>query len=908
MTNKSIKVLISVLLFLIISFLIIVFSGSRIFTDYLWFESLDFVYTFLVMLFANFSIRIIIGLIFTVFIFINLSFTKKTVLNFIQFQENDQESKERKSMLDEIRNNKIVQQINQKRLTIFYLLGSIILGFLLSGIGQNAWEIVLKYFNQVSFETVDPIFSRDLSFYVFTLPFYNFIRELGMILVVLTLIIVSIIYLVASGSENLNKIAVNLSGFAKKHMTVLVALFLLLKAWGYRLSIYDLLYSTRGVTYGASYTDINANLLGLRILFVVAILAAILVLSSIFKKNYKILGYTLGLWLLTSFIFGVVYPGFMQRFGVEPNELERERPFIAHNIEMTLQAYNLDEITRENFEVENNITESFIEENEDFIKNVRLWDYRPLKTTYSQLQELRQYYTFNDVDIDRYHVDGKYRQVMLSIREMNHNRLPDRAQTWVNRTLQYTHGYGLTMSPVGELTEEGRPEYFFKDIPPTTDTDLSLKNPAIYYGEMTNNYVISNSDAAEFHYPRGEENVYINYDGEGGVELNSYFKRILFALRMNEFKFLLSDDINPESRVMFERQIQNRVRKVAPFLDFDDDPYPVIAEDRIFWIQDAYTTTDRYPYSEPIPGMGNYIRNSIKVVIDAYEGDMDFYIVDEEDPLAMTYKNIFPDLFTSGKEMSAELKAHIRYPVDLFKYQAEIYSTYHMTDPTVFYNKEDMWTFPNEKYADENVIMEPYYVINQLPGEEEAEFILMLPFTPARRNNMISWMAARNDGDRFGELFLYDFPKDENFLGPSQIESDIDQHGEISQILSLWDQRGSNVIRGNLLVLPVENSILYIEPVFLQADTQPLPSLRRVIVHYNDRMVMRPNLREALRAVLQEEEAIVREDIEDVEEELMEEELPVGEEPLSEPEEFGEYIQQLEEILDRLEELSSRSN
>ncbi|MFW6281569.1 MAG: UPF0182 family protein, partial [bacterium] len=753
-----------------------------------------------------------------------------------------------------------------------------------------------------------------------------------------------------SGIDSFNDLAVNLSSRGKKHMTILVSIFLFLKAWDYRLSMYELLYSERGVAFGASYTDINANLLGLRILFIIAIVIGILLLFSLFRRNYKIIFWGLGFWLITSLIFGGIYPNFVQRFQVEPNELARESTYISHNIDMTLKAYNLDDIEKNKFDVKNNLEEKDLDEFDDIIQNVRLWDSRPIKSTYSQLQELRQYYTFNDIDIDRYYIDGEYRQVMLAPREINQQKLPQRAQTWINKTLQYTHGFGIAMNSVGEVTGDGLPEFLFKDIPPQTNTDIELNNSSVYYGELTDDYVISNTHAREFHYPSGDQNIFTSYDGSGGIKANNIFRKSLFALRFGELKFLLSDDIHADSRIMFNRQISKRVKQVAPFLKFDQDPYAVIANGKIYWIQDAYTTTDKYPYSEPYPGVGNYIRNSIKVVIDAYNGSMDFYIVDEEDPLAQTYKNIFPDLFTSGEKMPEELKSHLRYPVDYFKIQTDIYQIYHMTDPNEFYNKEDVWEIPQEKYSGSTIDMEPYYMINQLPGKDEPEFLLMLPFTPAQRNNMISWMAARNDGDKLGELFQYNFPKDSLVYGPNQIESRIDQHGEISQTLTLWSQRGSRVIRGNLLVIPIRNSILYIEPVFLESENGQLPELRKVIVSYRNKIAMESDLTRALEVVFGEREADYTEEVQeelDEVEEMEEEGVEVpetetdGEDGEEEPEpeespgelpesvqeltreardlysqaisaqregdweKYGEKLSQLEEVLNKLDEIQS---
>ncbi len=913
MFNKSLKIVISIIFILLILFLILVFTGSRIFTDYLWFDSLGYVHTFLVMFFANFSIRIIIGIIFTVFIFVNLFYTKGLILKLANIN-NDSE-------IEQIYSNEkqeILKWINQKRLIIIFFLISAFVGFVFSSIGQDAWKIVLRYFNQTPFNLSDPIFARDIGFYVFSLPFFNFIKEMGMLLIGLTIIITGVIYFLASGISSLEDLKFKLSSKAKGHITILITLFLFLKAWDYRLSMYELLYSARGVAFGASYTDINANLLGLRILFVIAIVIGVLFLISLFRKNYKIILWGLGIWLITSIIFGSVYPGFVQRFQVEPNELERERQYISHNIEMTRTAYGLDNVQVQRFQVDNDLDAEALGRNIEVIDSIRVWDYRPKLASYREIQELRPYYSFVDMDIDRYTINGNFQQVMLSAREMDQTRLPSR--TWINETLIYTHGYGLAMSPVNRATPDGMPDYLIKDIPPITETDLDIENVALYYGEKTDKYVIANTDVQEFHYTDGEDNVYHHYTGDGGVTINNLFRKLLFSLRFNEFKIFLSDDIHQESRILFHRNIHERVRKVAPFLEYDRDPYLVLADGDLFWIQDAYTTTNKYPYSQPY-GNINYIRNSIKIVINAYTGNMDFYIIDEEDPLAQTYKNIFPDLFVSGEEMPESIRNHIRYPQDIFSIQSEIYKLYHITKPTTFYNQEDLWDLPTEQYDGRSIRMEPYYILNKLSGEDSSEFMLMLPFTPAGRNNMVSWLAARSDGENYGELYLNRFPTDEHVHGHQQIESAIDANDQISQILSLWDQRGSRVIRGNLLVIPIENSILYIEPVYIEAEEVRIPELRRVIVGFDGRIVMAPTLDQGLTQLFGEfRDDVIEPEIEDrvpfegdvqipeAVRNYAEQALSIYQDMQESQREgnwsrYGELIQQLEEILIQMQQI-----
>ncbi len=916
--TKSFKLLLWIIALFILASIILIFAGSQIYTDWLWFENLGFSGTFVTIFFTNFWLRLLIGLIFSVFIFVNLSFTKKQLLHYINIDEGDN--------VESLFGNKsnISDWLSGKKLNYLYLLGSIILGFLFSSINQDLWKIVLNYLNRTSFGTTDPIFNNDISFFIFSLPFYNFLREMGMVLVILTLIVTGVIYTIASGISSLNDMKFKLSGQAKGHLTLLLGIFLLLKAYGYRLSMYNLLYSPKGVVFGAGYTDIHANLLGLRVLFIIAILIAILLFINLFKKSYKILLWSLGFWLLASFILGSVYPGIVQRFEVEPNEISKESQYISYNIGMTLKAYNLDDIEIKDFQVQDNLSLEVLQQNESTINNIRLWDSRPLLSTYGQLQGLRQYYTFTDVDIDRYTIDGNYQQVMLAPREMDQNKLSGQAQTWINQVLKYTHGYGIVMNPVNRVTTEGLPSFYIKDIPPVSNIDIKVENPAIYYGEKTNNYVIVNNRAQEFDYPMGSKNAYVDYKGTGGVQLNNFFKKLVFTIKHRNIKFLLADDIRPESRIMYYRNIKERVRKAAPFLIYDTDPYMVVIEGRLFWVQDAYTITDRYPYSQPFSTRGNYIRNSIKVVIDAYHGTMKYYIVDQNDPLAQTYSKIFPDLFTPGEEMPETFREHLRYPQDLFKIQTGIFSMYHMTDPTVFYNKEDLWNIPNETYAGSNIPVEPYYIIMKLPEEEREEFVLMLPFTPVNKNNMIAWIAARSDGQNYGELLLYRFSKDKLIYGPMQIESRIDQDTDISQLLTLWSQRGSQVIRGNLLVIPIEDSILYVEPIYLQAETSRLPEMKRVVVAYKDRIVMKENFDDALRAIFGLEEPVDIEEDEEIDE--IDDDDAIQETPTTVKEltsqafelyqkaqesaqegdwaSYGKYLNELEDVLERLNNLN----
>ncbi|MCK8827199.1 UPF0182 family protein [Natroniella acetigena] len=836
------------------------------YTDWLWFENLNLTNLFWTTFGTRLGLRIGVLILFTFITFINLFFTKDKILNLVNKLKKKTTQGEDVIELNPISSNNWLKAITSKRINLVYLLFSFLIGLLFSGVGANSWELILKFINRTPFGTVDPIFSKDLAFYIFQLPTYELLYQMLTVLVVLNLIIIGSIYLFI-GTGNSKFIANNK---AKYHISILLSTFFFLKAWGYRLDMFDLLYSETGVIFGATYTDVNAQLLALRILLVTSLLLGIVTLVNIYFKQTKLIIGGVGVLILASVLLNGIYPSLIQRYRVEPNEFALESPYIEHNINFTQQAYNLAQIDRRDYPLKEELSYSDIRNNQETIDNIRLWDHRALKDTYSQLQEIRSYYDFTDVDVDRYLIDGNLQQVMLSARELNQDLLPERAQTWVNKRLVYTHGFGAAMSPANKVTESGLPEFLIKDIPPHSDR-FEITEPRIYYGEATDEYVIVNTEANEFDYPEGDQNKFYNYQGTGGVELDSPIKRLAFAFKYRAINILLNDDLTNESRLMFDRNIHERVRKAAPFLTYDQDPYLVIGDDGgLYWIQDAYTTTDRYPYSEP-HNWGNYIRNSVKVVIDAYTGKLDFYIVDEE-PIIETYRNIFPELFKSFEEMPEGIKEHIRYPQDLFTVQTQLYSTYHMSNPNVFYNKEDVWNIPREHYDGNSIRMEPYYTVMTLPEEKQEDFILMLPFTPANRNNIISWLGAKSDPDNYGELVLYDFPKGRQVYGPMQIESRIDQHEDISQQLSLWDQRGSRVIRGNLLVIPIGQSLLYVEPIFLQSEEEQIPELRRVIVSSGDDIVMERNLELALLHLVDDEQ--LKEDLGD---ELEEEEAEITE-------------------------------
>jgi uncharacterized membrane protein (UPF0182 family) len=545
-----------------------------------------------------------------------------------------------------------------------------------------------------------------------------------------------------------------------------------------------------------------------------------------------------------------VYPALIQKFVVNPNEQSKELPYIQNNITFTRFAYDLNSIEEKSIEPQYTLNYEDINADSATVRNIMLWDYRPLASTLDQLQVIRLYYTFPDVDIDRYRLpDGSYRQVMLSARELDQNKLPPNAQTWVNTNLVYTHGYGLGMSPVNVVTEEGLPEFFVKDIPPVTEHGLTVTRPEIYYGEKTNTPVIVNGNIKEFDYPLGDLNQMTKYREKSGVSIGSLLRRLIFAMHFSDLNMLISGYIAPESRVLYYRNIHDRVRAIAPFLTLDDDPFLVVANGRLYWIYDAYTTSRDFPYSKPMESY-NYIRNSVKIVIDAYTGDTKFYLFDaDRDPIIRVYDRIFPGLFLDQSKLPVYLREHIRYPQDLFDAQSLLYSTYHMEDPQVFYNKEDLWNIASEKMQEEVVTMESYYAIMRLPGEPREEFIQMIPYTPNKRDNMIAWLCARSDGENYGKMLVYKFPKKEQVYGPMQVSARINQDPTISQQLSLWNQQGSSVYRGNLLVIPIKESVMYVQPVYLQATSGKLPELKRVIVAFHNRLAMEQTLEESLRMV-----------------------------------------------------------
>jgi uncharacterized membrane protein (UPF0182 family) len=758
--------------------------------------------------------------------------------------------------------------------------------------GASHWMEWLRFINRVGGDVRDPILSMSEGFYLFTLPFLDALYQLALWLLFLSLLVMAgALFLRRQGNEIRFESRENPGAGSFGSLYLGGALLLFVLATGKYLSRFHLLYSRWGVVHGPGWTDVHIRLPMYWVMVVVTALLGVsllipgmrkrLVPSLIRRKSVGIplplkqVGFHL-IWMLLVWLVGLsIVPALVQWLRVEPNEITMESPYIGYNIRFTRRGFNLHRVEEREFPVSSEFNRSMIEQNQDIFKNIRLWDYRALDAVYKQFQEIRLYYEFTDVDIDRYHLSSGYRQVMISAREMELDNLPSKSQTFVNRRFKYTHGYGVTLTNVSDFTPQGLPHLLAKDIPPKVeDPALEMIQPEIYYGELTRTHVVANSRTEEFDYPSGEQNRYIRYQGTGGVPVSNLWRKFLYGYKFDGTRFFFSGYPDENSRLMFHRQVQERVEVLAPFLSFDADPYVVIADGHLYWIIDGYTTSDRYPYSEPFTSTEiieyrttnntqslkntmsgnmsgvNYIRNSIKAVVNAYSGEVQFYIYEPDDPLIQVYCRIFPGFFREKESMPQPLQRHVRYPVDMLLVQGLVYSQYHMDDPTVFYNQEDLWVRATEKYYGEVQPVEPYYIMWEPTGSDEQEFVLMLPFTPKNRQVLIGWIAGMCDGDDYGRFLAYQFPKEKRVLGTQQVETKIDQDRYLSGQLTLWDQRGSNVIRGNVLVIPVQETIFYVEPIYLQAETAAYPELRLVAVMHNDNLSYAATFDQALEGLL----------------------------------------------------------
>ena len=873
----------------------------QIYTNWLWFDALGYRSVFTTILFTRVWLLIAGALVFAAIIIPNAVFA---------YRSSDGEpapllAADLYALLKRL-------FVWGTAISIFFL--AVLFGSILSG----QWETLLRFFNSTPFNVQDPVFNRDVSFYVFDLPVLTLVQGWLLGAIVTTMLVAGSIFLINVSLRDIN-LGQAITPQAVSHATILLGLLLLVVTWSYWIDRYELLFSADGAIFGAAFTDLNARLPALYILIGLGTIIAVLLLANAYFRSPRIIVGGVGLWIAVAIVVGAVYPALVQRFQVAPNELDREREFIPRNLEFTRMGFALDRIVEEDYPLATiatgesagelaPINAETVAANPGTIENLRLWDRRPLRSIYNQIQFFRAYYRFVGVDIDRYEVDGEIRQVVLGARELFPEDLPQESQSWVNRRLQFTHGFGVAMSPTTEFTDEGKPEFLIKDIPPKAGRE-SLEGlvphvdvPQIYYGENSASYVIVNSREPEFDFPAIDAETAAAgdyfYEGGGGVQLSSLLKRFAYAWEFADINILISGAVAPESNIQYRRLVQDRVKQIAPFLRLDSDPYMVVADGKLWWIQDAYTVTDHYPYSDPYRDEFNYMRNSVKAVVDAYTGDVQFYIFDDEDAIIQTFSSAFPDLFKTRDEMPESLLSHVRYPRDFFSVQAEKYLLYHMRDTTDFYRKEDPWSIPQELFFETVQPIQPYHVIMKLPGEEKEEFVLMLPFTPLNKPNQVAWLAARMDNDRgqYGSLKAFFFPKGLQVDGPEQIEARIDQDFTIKQQFTLLCQRGARCIRGNLLVTPIEHDgnrfLMYVEPLYIQAENIAFPELKQVILADAKRVVMEDDLNSALEALLGGNES------EEVAPTTLTTELIPG----MQAEEIREAIAQLRQSLDQLEE------
>jgi len=797
----------------------------------------------------------------------------------------------------------LTSSINRKRK--YVRIGARVLGGFAGGIwGLSNWDTIFKYLNYAHVGVSDPILGKDMGFYLFILPFYDAIYILLLLLTVVAVAASFASTLVARTVNNELLIQEWEPGpgtdeeAKKTHyrpIYICGAALLFILAAGKYINRYHLMYSSWGAVTGPGWTDVHIRMPAYIFTFILTLLLGLVMLApsitfrierllekrNIQRKQLHFLifagfgGVVSAIWLVG---LGII-PGLCQWLLVEPNEISFEKPYIENNIRFTRYGFGLHKLEEQEYPASGMFNRNTVEKNRNLFSNVRLWDRGALDAVYKQFQEIRLYYQFEDVDDDRYKFGGSYRQVMVSAREMELSNLPRKSHTFVNRLFKYTHGYGITLTTVSEFTPDGLPNLLVKDIPPKSKyPELEVIHPQIYYGELTNSPVVVNSREKEFDYPSGEKNVYTKYSGNGGVLLNNLWRKFLFGWKFEGTRFFLTGYPTPKSRIMFRRNIRNRAKELAFFLKFDDDPYIVLADGKLYWIIDAYTTSDYFPYSEPFSsgevagykerertksvsvGTGwhlsgkNYIRNSVKVVVDAFNGSVDLYIFDSEDPIIQVWDSIFPDLFKKKEEMPSGLLEHVRYPKDFLLVQGLVYAKYHMAGPAVFYNQEDLWVRATEKYHGQVQLVEPYYIMWRLPDSDELEFALMLPFTPKNKQVLIGWIAGLCDPPNYGRFMAYKFPKEKRILGTQQLETKIDQDRFLSGQLTLWDQRGSRVIRGNVLAIPVDTTILYVEPIYLQAETAAYPELRVVVVMHGDNFSYAETLEEALLGLFEEKE------------------------------------------------------
>jgi uncharacterized membrane protein (UPF0182 family) len=817
----------SIAVIVVIALAIIGYIAFQLVTDFIWMDTLSYGDVYTTILYSKVLLALSGFVLFFILTFLTIFFIRLSYMKHFSYVQ----------LPPIVKKGKIAYTL----IVVISFLVGLIGSSIIQGIG---WEPALKLANYEHFNQVDPYFKLDVSFYMFVLPFIEFI--LYTLLNLFTFFL-----LVLVGAYSVFRMY-RMSRYAQIHLASYLGIIGILLAGIHYLGKYNTLLTNqvnmfqKSVVHGLSYTDQLINIPKAYVLAVVAIGVAIWIMVALFRGNIQSSLTPIGIYI-AFIIVGQVAAMVVQNFIVSPNEFTKEKPYLEHNLEFTRAAYDLDDIEIKESAGNASLDQQMIERNALTIDNVRLNDSRPLLDIYNQLQTFRTYYQFNNIDIDRYMVNGEYEQVFIGARELSTKDLPEQAQTWVNRNLRYTHGYGVAMSHVNKVTKQGQPQYMLKNIP--VEGDIDITRPQIYFGEEKYPNVIVNSKVDEFDYPTGDENATNRYEADTGIPLTGKNK-LLFALKESSFRLLFSDQLTKESQLLQIRNVSDRVKAIAPFFSYDNDPYIVIRDDgSLVWLIDAYVRASGYPYSESYDGDHNYIRNSVKVAVDAYTGEVEFYNAHPEDPIVQTYDNMFPDLFT--KEIPEDIKAHFRYPVDLFKIQTAMYGTYHMSNLEVFYNREDFWQFPTEKYFNQDIEMDPYYITMELPENDQEEFILMLPYTPKKRQNMISWIGVRNDGEHYGEIFVYRFPKQKNIYGPQQIENRINQDSFISQQLNLWSQGGSEVIRGNLLVIPIEDTVLYVEPIYIESSNESsLPEVKQVVIAYEDHIVMEETFEKGLEKIL----------------------------------------------------------
>lgn len=730
---------------------------------------------------------------------------------------------------------------------------------------KEHWRQFALYWNQAPTNVYDPIFGKPLSFYLFELPFYDLLNSwlLGVTFIVL---VAAVLYSLLGLPQTVLKPSVRWSsGAAFRGVCCALALFLLVLSWRTYLSRFPFLWEDHATFSGVTYTEAHYTLPALLLVCIALIIAAVILLVNAFAvRRFSLLLIALALPVAVYVIGVVLVPSYVQSFIVKPNELDRESPYIGYNIEWTRRGFGLDQVELRDFEAENSTAALDLPNNRESLENIRLWDWRALQDTLRQIQAIRTYYDFPDVDVDRYVIGGQTRQMMIAPREINDVKLPSSSRNWINERLIYTHGYGVTMNSANGFTPEGLPQFVLSNMPVESKApEIKVTRPEIYFGELTDRYVYVKTKQNEFDFPQGDTNAVTTYQGTGGIRVGNRFRRMLLAWGIGDLsKLPFSDDVTSDSHVLINRNIRDIVNGVAPFLTYDKDAYIVVSnEGRLFWILDAFTESDYFPYSTHHNVAGNslnYIRNSVKVVIDAYNGTARFYVFDNADPIINAYRGIFPNLFQDASQMPADLRAHVRYPETLVRAQGEVYSLYHTQNPKVFFQREDVWSIAQQitvgaEGKKQSDTIDPYYVMMQLPGEQQKnEFVLILPFTPGSRNNMIGWMAGRSDGEHYGKLLVYNFPKSRLIDGPVQIEARIDQNAQLSAQFTLWNQQGSRVIRGHLLVIPIGRSLMFVEPVYLQAERSPMPELRLVVLATQEKLGYGQTFEEAMNSLFGE--------------------------------------------------------